>query len=111
MKKFFIIFASMLFLTSCSFKANENSTSDTKQEEISMSQDISLEENKKIGQKNLSDSPRHQQWVEIDNNGKIIYAYVVYPENKQSSSAVVLIHENKGLNDWARSMADQIAAE
>lgn len=59
----------------------------------------------------LSDSPRHQEWVEIDNNGKTVHAFVVYPENKENSSAVVMIHENKGLNDWARSMADQVAAE
>jgi len=52
----------------------------------------------------LSDSPRHQEWVEIDNDGKTIYAFVVYPENKENSSAVVMIHENKGLNDWARNM-------
>lgn len=59
----------------------------------------------------LWDSPRHQEWVEIDNNGKTIHAFVVYPENKENSSAMVMIHENKGLNDWARSMADQVAAE
>jgi len=43
----------------------------------------------------LSDSPRHQEWVEIDNNGKTIHAFVVYPENKEKSAAVVMIHENK----------------
>gem|GEM_PF-5813644 len=59
----------------------------------------------------LSDSPRHQEWVEINNAGKTIHAFVVYPENKQRSSAVVMIHENKGLNDWARNMADQVAGE
>lgn len=61
--------------------------------------------------KMLSDSPRHQERVEIDNNWKSIHTFVVYPENKEKSSVVILIHENKGLNDWARSMADQIAAE
>jgi carboxymethylenebutenolidase len=40
-----------------------------------------------------------------------VHAFVVYPENKENSSAVVMIHENKGLNDWARSMADQVAGE
>jgi len=59
----------------------------------------------------LSDSPRHGEWVEIDNDGKTIHAFVVYPEENVATSAVVMIHENKGLNDWARHMADQTAAE
>lgn len=62
-------------------------------------------------EKNLSESPRHQEWVEIENNGKKIHTFVVYPEVSEKASAVVLIHENKWLNDWARSMADQVAAE
>ncbi|MBP9773340.1 MAG: dienelactone hydrolase family protein [Candidatus Peribacteraceae bacterium] len=57
----------------------------------------------------LSDSPRHQEWVEIQNNGKTIYAWVVYPQTSEKRPVVLLIHENKGLNDWARSMADQVA--
>lgn len=57
----------------------------------------------------LSTSPRHQEWVEVNNDGKIIYTWVVYPETDKPAPVVILIHENKGLNDWARSMADQIA--
>jgi carboxymethylenebutenolidase len=57
----------------------------------------------------LNNSPRHQEWVEIDNNGKKIYTWVVYPQTDKPTPVVVLIHENKGLNDWARSMADQVA--
>lgn len=59
----------------------------------------------------LSNSPRHQEWVEISNNNKIIYNFVVYPEITQPTSVVILIHENKGLTDWVRSLADKIAAE
>src|SRR3989344_148290 len=58
----------------------------------------------------LNASPRHQEWVEVDHNGKTIYTWVVYPETSEKVPVVVLIHENKGLNDWARSMAAQGAA-
>lgn len=57
----------------------------------------------------LNDSPRHQEWVEVKNGGKTIHTFVVYPQTSEKVPVVVLIHENKGLNDWARSMADQVA--
>lgn len=57
----------------------------------------------------LNNSPRHQEWVEVKNGDKTIHAFVVYPQTSEKAPVVVLIHENKGLNDWARSMADQVA--
>lgn len=57
----------------------------------------------------LSNSPRHQEWVEVKNGDKTIYTWVVYPETSDKVPVVLLIHENKGLNDWARGMADQVA--
>lgn len=65
----------------------------------------------KISSTWINDSPRHQERVEIDNSGKTIYARVVYPEVKEPAPVVLVIHENKGLNDWARQMADDIAAQ
>lgn len=59
----------------------------------------------------LSDSPRHQERVEINNSGKVIYAWVVYPESEEPTPVVLVIHENKGLTDRARQMADDIAAQ
>lgn len=59
----------------------------------------------------LTNSPRHQEWVEVKNGDKTIYTWVVYPEVSDKAKVVILIHENKGLNDWARSMADQVAEE
>jgi carboxymethylenebutenolidase len=59
----------------------------------------------------LEKSPRHQERVEIDNNGKSIHARVVYPEVSTKSPVVLVIHENKWLTDWVRLMADEIAAE
>lgn len=57
----------------------------------------------------LTDSPRHQEWVEVKNGDRTVYTWVVYPQVSENAPVVVLIHENRGLNDWARSMADQVA--
>lgn len=57
----------------------------------------------------LNDSQRHQEWVEVKNGDKTIHTWVVYPEASEKKPVVLLIHENRGLNDWARSMADQVA--
>lgn len=54
----------------------------------------------------LTDSPRHQKWVEVKNGSKTIHTWVVYPERSVQTPVVILIHENRGLNDWARDMAD-----
>ncbi len=59
----------------------------------------------------LNASPRHTEWVEIESHGDRIDAYVVYPERSDNAPVVVVIHEIYGLNDWARAVADQIAAE
>lgn len=57
----------------------------------------------------IEKSTRHQEWVEIDNNGKTIYTWVVYPEVSTPTNVVVMIHENKWLTDWVRNMADEVA--
>ena len=57
----------------------------------------------------LNNSPRHQEWMEVKNGGRTIYTWVVYPQTTDKRPVVILIHENRGLNDWARSMADQVA--
>lgn len=60
--------------------------------------------------KQLEASPRHQEWVEVMSNGRKLKCFVVYPEVSAKATAVIVIHENRGLNDWARAMADQIAS-
>ncbi len=57
----------------------------------------------------LNASPRHHEWVEVRNGDKTLYTWVVYPEVGEKKLVVLLIHENRGLNDWARGMADQVA--
>src|SRR3989338_5966981 len=57
----------------------------------------------------LDNSPRHQEWVEIPSNGRTLYNFVVYPQISQGATAVIVIHENRGLTDWVRLFADQLA--
>lgn len=58
----------------------------------------------------LNKSPRHQEWAKIKSGSRTVNAFIVYPEVSQKAPVVVLIHEIFGLTDWARSMADDIAA-
>ena len=58
----------------------------------------------------LEESPRHHEWVEIEAaEGRKVRCWLVYPEVDKKVPVVVVIHENRGLNDWARSAADQVA--
>src|SRR5579863_4788882 len=58
----------------------------------------------------LDKSPRHQEWVKVKYGARTVDAFVVYPEVKHKAPVIVLIHEIFGLSDWARSMADDLAA-
>lgn len=59
----------------------------------------------------LENSPRHHEWVTIESNDRTLHNFVVYPETSEPAPVVIVIHENRGLNDWARSFADQLAAK
>lgn len=58
----------------------------------------------------LEKSSRHQEWVEIKHDNRVVRAFIVYPEVKSKAPAVLVIHEIFGLTDWARTVADQLAA-
>jgi carboxymethylenebutenolidase len=58
----------------------------------------------------LDKSTRHGEWVDIKHDTRIVHAFVVYPEVKSKAPVVIVIHEIFGLTDWARSVADQLAA-
>ncbi|NIR51900.1 dienelactone hydrolase family protein [candidate division KSB1 bacterium] len=58
----------------------------------------------------LEKSPRHQEWVTIKHDNRVVHAFVVYPEVENKVPAILVIHENRGLTDWVRSLADQVAA-
>jgi len=57
----------------------------------------------------LEKSPRHHEWVEVKVGERTVHCFLVFPEVKGKVGAVVVIHENKGLNDWARAVADEFA--
>lgn len=57
----------------------------------------------------LENSPRHHEWVELESAGRTLYNFVAYPEVSDAATIFIVIHENRGLNDWARSFTDQLA--
>ena len=57
----------------------------------------------------LENSPRHHEWVEVKVGERKLSCFVTYPEVKGKVGAVLVIHENKGLNDWARAVSDEFA--
>ena len=57
----------------------------------------------------LEKSSRHQEWVEVKHGDRVVHAFLVFPEVKNKAPAIVVIHENRGLTDWVRSVADQLA--
>lgn len=59
----------------------------------------------------LEASPRHHEYVALKHGNRTVEAFVVYPEVKGKAPVVILIHEIFGLTDWAREMADELAAQ
>jgi carboxymethylenebutenolidase len=61
----------------------------------------------------LNKSPRHGEWVDVHvaDMKSPLHCFVVYPEVKGKAPVVILIHEIFGLTDWARAVADQLAAD
>ncbi len=59
----------------------------------------------------LEKSPRHREYVTIKAGSRSVNTFVVYPETSQKAPVIVLIHEIFGLSDWAKGMADELAAQ
>ena len=59
----------------------------------------------------LDASPRHHEYVTLTHGSRKLQAFVVYPEVKTKAPVVILIHEIFGLSDWAKEMADELAAQ
>ena len=58
----------------------------------------------------LEKSPRHHEFVDIEApGGRKVHTWVVYPEVDKPATTVIVIHENRGLTDWVRGVADQLA--
>jgi len=58
----------------------------------------------------LQTSPRHHEWADIESpGGRKVHTWIVFPEVSKPSPVVIVIHENRGLTDWVRGVADQLA--
>ena len=57
----------------------------------------------------LNKSPRHGEWGDLKSGDRTIKAFVVYPERKEKTPVVLVIHEIFGLTDWVRGVCDQLA--
>lgn len=104
MRKIFLLSLAVL-LTSCAPSANKQAA-DSSQSSNRSENSVAVSYTDR-----LIRSPRHQEWVDIQSGDKSVYAWVVYPETSEPAPVILLIHENRGLNDWARSMADRFAEE
>ncbi len=58
----------------------------------------------------LEASPRHHEWVDIPAGDRSVRAFVAYPEVSRKALTLIVIHENRGLTDWVRGFADDLAA-
>ena len=58
----------------------------------------------------LDKSPRHREWVTVKHGGRSVETFVVYPESKDKTPVVLVIHEIFGMTDWVQDVADQFAA-
>jgi len=58
----------------------------------------------------LEKSPRHREWVTIKHGDRSVETFVAYPESKDKTPVVLVIHEIFGMTDWVQDLADEIAA-
>jgi carboxymethylenebutenolidase len=59
----------------------------------------------------LASSPRQAEWVTIGVGEDSVRAWVVYPEQRENAAVVVAVHDNRGMSNWIRAVADQLAAD
>src|SRR5258708_4946801 len=65
----------------------------------------------KVGAKaTLKKPPRHGEWVPVKHDGRSVEAYVAYPESKDKTAVIVVIHEIFGMSDWVQEVTDEFAA-
>jgi carboxymethylenebutenolidase len=98
----------LLFLTFClSSCGNKNDKKGENNEDAKVEADTTMAQ--KTEAEELSDSPRHHEWVTLSYGDREFQAFVAYPETSEATKSVIVIHENRGLNDWARLFADKLA--
>lgn len=63
-------------------------------------------------QRALDESSRHGEFVDIKlADGGSLNSWVVYPERPDKAGVVLVVHDIRGLSDWARAVADQLAQD
>jgi carboxymethylenebutenolidase len=58
----------------------------------------------------LEKSSRHREWVTVKHDGRSVETFVAYPESKDKTPVVLVIHEIFGMTDWVQEVADEFAA-
>ncbi|HVS18741.1 MAG TPA: dienelactone hydrolase family protein [Planctomycetota bacterium] len=64
-----------------------------------------------VAAERLEHSPRHHEWIDVERGERTVRAFAVFPERADKAPVVLVIHENKGLTDWVRSVCDRLAEE
>jgi carboxymethylenebutenolidase len=63
-------------------------------------------------QRALKESTRHGEYVDIKMpDGTALNLWVVYPERAARAGVVLVIHDIRGMSDWARALGDQLAQD
>ena len=60
---------------------------------------------------NPPSSTRHHEWADVAREGRTVRCFVAFPEVAQPAHTVLVLHENKGLTEWVRGVADRLAEE
>ena len=50
-------------------------------------------------------------WVEITYGDRTVHAWLAQPEGAGPHPAIIVIHQNRGISDWVRTVADRVAQE
>jgi carboxymethylenebutenolidase len=74
-------------------------------------QDPSLPASGAQANQRLAASPRRGEWASIRVGDDSVRAWVVYPARRQNAPVVLAIHDNQGMSNWIRAVADQLAAD
>lgn len=59
--------------------------------------------------KQLEESPRRHEWIQLDCGDRELNCFVTYPETSEKAPVIVAVHDNHGLTQWVRSFADRLA--
>jgi carboxymethylenebutenolidase len=59
----------------------------------------------------LAASPRQADWLVIQEGDVEHRAWIVMPEQRENAPVVVVVHDNRGMSNWIRAVADQLAAD